>query len=376
MGNTGTADEGNVMRSPKKLGFIGGGLNSAVGYTHYLASRMDGLFDVVAGYFSRDAQVNAETAHRFGVTDERCYPSLNALMNAERGNLDAVCVLTPTPDHAETAIDLLQSGFNVVCEKALATSFEEGQAIHASLDQSDQKLMTTFNYVGYPMVREARTLIADGVIGKVQQIYCEMPQESFARKDTNPQDWRRNDYAIPCVSLDLGVHVCHLTQFLLGEDDFAILSAWEGAFGRVNGVIDTVTATVLYSERVLVNWMWSKATLGYTNGLKFRVFGDEGALEWTQDVPDILVSVNENGVRSRLERGQHSLRVASQPRYNRFKAGHPAGFVEAFANIYDDFHRELSPDSESAVASPFSASVAVKGLDTLSRIHEIAKSAR
>jgi len=364
------------VRSPKKLGFIGGGLNSAVGYTHYLASRMDGLFDVVAGCFSRDAQVNAETAHRFGVSEGRCYPSLDALMSAEKANLDAVCVLTPTPGHAGTVIDLLQRGFNVVCEKALATSFGEGQSIQVSLAQTGQKLMTTFNYVGYPMVREAQALISEGMIGEVQQIYCEMPQESFARKDTNPQDWRRNDYAIPCVSLDLGVHVCHLTQFLLGGDDFAILSAWEGTFGRVNGVIDTVSATALHSERVLVNWMWGKAALGHTNGLKFRVFGDEGALEWSQDVPDILFSVNENGVRSRLERGQHGLRVASQPRYNRFKAGHPAGFVEAFANIYDDFHRELSLDSESAAASPFSASVAVNGLKILSRIHEIAKSAQ
>ena len=112
-----------------KLAFLGGGLNSAVGYTHYLAARLDGLFEVVAGCFSRDPKINYQTAIRMGVSPDRCYASREELLQREHGVVDAVCVLTPTPDHLDTVIALLEAGFDVICEKALATSVEEAALI-------------------------------------------------------------------------------------------------------------------------------------------------------------------------------------------------------------------------------------------------------
>ena len=350
-----------------KLGFIGGGVNSAVGYTHVLASQLDGCFDLVAGCFSRDAGTNQASAEKFQVSPERCYASVDDLLASELGKLDAVCVLAPTPDHAELVAQSLRSGFNVICEKALVTSISEADDIAAVLKTSGRELLVTFNYVGYPMVREARAMIAAGAIGTVQQIFCEMPQESFARAETNPQDWRRQDYEIPCVSLDLGVHVCHMVNFVAGRADLQLVSGWEGSFGKINNVIDTVCAIATYGDDSLVNLMWGKAALGNPNGLKFRIFGDRGSIEWHQAAPETLLFSNEFGARRTLERGQPDLLEANKSRYNRFKAGHPAGFVEAFANIYEDFHNILAGDISD---SSYSSAEASRGLRFLSDLHQ------
>lgn len=356
-----------------RLGFIGGGLNSAVGYTHFVATRLDGLFEVVAGCFSTQAAINRETAKRYGVASDRCYASADKLLSAEVGKLDAVCILTPTPNHADMIVAALSRGFAVICEKALVTSEIEAEQVMSALMASNEQLFVTYTYAGYPMVREARALIESGSIGDVQQIYCEMPTEGFSRIDTCPQSWRRQDYALPCVSLDLGVHVHHLADYLLGGFHLKQFSAWQATFSRVPDVIDTVTVTGLCDRNILASLMWGKAALGLANGLNVRVFASNGSLQWTQTDPDRLIVCDNNGSRHVLERGDSSCSVASNERYNRFKAGHPTGFVEAFANIYSDFHTALT-GRDAVLAEYFDADVATRGIKLLSQIHASATS--
>ena len=351
-----------------RLGFVGGGLNSAVGYTHFVATRLDGLFEVVAGCFSRHQDVNQETAQRFDVPQGRCYQSAAEMLSAEVGRLDAICILTPTPHHAEMISAVLKAGFHVICEKAMVTSVSEAREILKEIEASDRQLFVTFNYAGYPMVREARAMIAGGQLGEVQQVYCEMPTEGFARIEANPQDWRKQDYAIPCVSLDLGVHVHQMVHYLLGGRSCDNFTSWEASFGRVPGVIDTVSMTGVYQGPVLANLMWGKAALGPANGLKFRVFAEHGSLEWSQLDPELLKMSDNKGVTRVLERGQQHLEIANEGRYNRFKAGHPAGFIEAFANVYTDFHAALV-GADSSAAESFGVHVAISGLELLSQIH-------
>lgn len=354
------------QNSVLRLGFVGGGHNSAVGYTHFLAARLDGLFEVAAGCFSRDPEINLESSRRFGVDPQRCYATPNELFAAE--NLDAICILTPTPDHKSTAVAALESGFNVICEKAVATSVAEAEEIAAAQKSAGRKFMVTFNYIGYPMVREAATMIRSGAIGEMQQIYCEMPQDSFTRLSTNPQGWRRRDYAVPCVSLDLGVHVVHLIHYLTSGASCKLISAAENSYGNFPEVVDTVNVLASAAPDAVVNMMWGKAALGHSNGLKFRVFGDEGSLEWEQSFPEKLLHATKDGEKRQLERGQKNLLEANRDRYNRFKAGHPAGFVEAFANIYADFAALLRSDT--SVESPYDISVAQQGMALLQAIHE------
>lgn len=348
-----------------KLGFIGGGLNSAVGYTHYLAARMDGEFDIVAGCFSRSEQVNTESAAAFGVDPARTYATQKDLFCSEAGTLDAVCILTPTPDHAKTAGQALEAGFNVICEKALATSVAECGLISEAQRASNRFFGVTFNYAGYPMVREARQMILSGELGAIQQLHCEMPQESFSRQGADPQLWRRSDYEIPCVSLDLGVHVHHLVCYITGGGQLTGAVSKQATYGLVPNVIDTVFVLANHNQDTTVSMMWSKAALGYRNGLRFRVMGEKGSIEWLQSDPENLILARKNGERYTIDRGQGNLREAGRDRYNRFKSGHPAGFIEAFANLYLDFSYALTTEITQEHNENFSIDAATAGITFL-----------
>ena len=160
-----------------RIGFIGGALNSAVGYTHFNASRLDGHFKVEAGCFSRKTDQNEQTALTYGVPPERVYSTWQSLLEKERATLDAIVILTPTPSHAEIVIAALEAGYPVICEKALGVSSEECRAINHAVKMQNGFLAVTYNYSGYPMVRELRRMIAEGRLGKIPQIHIEMPQE-------------------------------------------------------------------------------------------------------------------------------------------------------------------------------------------------------
>ncbi len=331
---------------PLRLGFIGGSTHSAVGYTHFVSSRMDGRFSIDAGCFSRVPATNAETAVAYGVEAGRMHGSWQSLLEAERERLDAVVVLTPTPTHAEIVVAAIEAGYPVICEKALAVSVEECARIRAALDRRSGFLAVTFNYSGYPMVRELRRLIADGELGRLQQIHVEMPQEGFLRtspsgEPARPQDWRLTDPAIPTVSLDLGVHVHHLVQFLSPDSEPREVVAEEMRFGHFKAIVDNVHCLARYSDDLHVQMWYGKTALGQRNGLRIRVYGDRGSAEWHQMDPEVLHLARLDGTCVTLDRGAPQLRVAGASRYTRFKAGHPAGFLEAFANLYVDIAEAL-----------------------------------
>ena len=345
-----------------RLGFVGGGVNSAVGYTHFVASQMDGFFEVAAGCFSRDAEKNKETGRLYGLSPDRVYSDLDEMLSVNSGLLDAICILTPTPNHAEMVIQCLNAGFHVICEKALATSKEECRAILEVQQLTKRFLWVTFNYAGYPMVREMRQMVVSGQLGDVQQVHCEMPQESFAREGASPQAWRKVDYEIPCVSLDLGVHVHHLATYTTGISEPSNTLVKTASFASVKNVVDTVALLSDFDADVLVSMMWGKAVLGPRNGLRIRIFCEGGSLEWTQSNPEALMYATTDGELRVLDRSCPDLLIANQRRYNRFKAGHPAGFIEAFANLYADFHAALVAKEVPNDIAHFTGETAEKGI--------------
>ncbi|WP_215890998.1 Gfo/Idh/MocA family protein [Acidithiobacillus thiooxidans] len=326
---------------PLRLAFIGGSLTSAVGYTHFNASRLDGHFRLEAGCFSRHVDDNQNTAQTYGVATERCYADWRVLLDSERGRLDALVILTPTPSHAEIVIAALDAGYPVICEKALSTSSRECQDIQAAVDRNRGYLAVTFNYSGYPMVRELRRMIREGKLGKIQQIHVEMPQEGYLRKDANPQDWRRHDYAVPTVSLDLGVHVHHLVDFLTDGLRPLEVMGEQCSYGAFPELIDNVYCLARYQENLRVQAWWGKTALGYRNGLRVRVFGSKASAEWHQMRPETLELADNDGINFTIDRASNVAIVAREIRYNRFKAGHPSGFIEAFANLYEDLADDI-----------------------------------
>lgn len=364
---------------PLKIAFIGGALNSAVGYTHFNASRLDGHFKVEAGCFSRHEQQNEHSARIYGVQPDRCYPDWQALLAAEQGKVDALVILTPTPSHAEIAISAIEAGYPVICEKALGTSSQECVQIAETVSKNNGYLAVTYNYSGYPMVRELRRMISEGRLGTLQQIQIEMPQEGFLRANANPQDWRRKDYAIPTVSLDLGIHVHHLIDFLSGGLRPVALVGEQASYGQIPDIIDNVYCIARYENDLRVQAWWGKTALGHRNGLRVRVYGEKASAEWYQMDPETLRWADNDGHHYLLDRGSGEAKIAQEPRYNRFKAGHPSGFIEAFANLYADFAEELRGFIQGAnVASPyvFGAAHSVEGMRVMEAIGESAKNQR
>jgi predicted dehydrogenase len=190
------------------------------------------------------------------------------------------------------------------------------------------------------MVRELRHLIKSGAIGEVQQIFIEMPQEGFGRKSSSgaaiiPQKWRLRDEYIPTVSFDLGSHIHMLVSFLTGERPSELV-AIQTSRGNFPQVIDGVQCIARYSSNLDVNICYGKTLHGCRNGLHIRVFGKQGAIEWFQENPELLNCADDKGLRYCIDRTSEKISIACQPRYQRFKGGHPAGFIEAFANYYYD----------------------------------------
>jgi len=364
------------MLKPLSLGFIGGGLNSAIGQTHRIASQMDGHFKLVAGCFSRDPAINQHTGLTWGLSAQDIYSDALSLLHHCHTQLDAIVILTPTPQHRDIILACLEYKLPIVCEKALVATVTEAQVIQQEIARTDGQLSVTFNYSGYPMVRELRERLLSGELGKIQHVMIEMPQEGFARinakgEPAQPQAWRCTDDEIPTVSLDLGVHVHQMVEFL--TDKHAIdVYAVNSTFARIPGVIDTVNIVSRYEEGMVCNYWYGKGALGHRNGLRVRVYCSEGSAEWLQMEPETLRMTDRYGNVSLVDRTSSNNKVANQARYCRFKAGHPAGFIEAFANYYADIAASLRGER-----SPYAlgANAALRGLHFLQRTQESAQSA-
>jgi predicted dehydrogenase len=367
------------VEKPLRIGFLGGGLNSAVGRCHQVASQMDRRWELVAGAFSRHPGVNQATGHQWGIDSDRVYDDWHSFLTAERGQIDAVAVLTPTPQHYQQIQAVLDAGFDVLSEKALANSSAEADVLHSQAQNTGCFLGVTMNYSGYPMVRELRRMIRDGELGEVLGLHVEMPQEGFLRQGPDgsqvmPQDWRRTDGAIPTVSLDLGTHAHHLLTFFLNEQPTKVVGV-QAHHGKVTTVADYVSSLAKMPSGADVNLWFGKCVLGPRNGLAVRVYGDKASAQWIQTNPEAMTLSYPNGLVTVVDRASPGIQEASKDRYQRFKAGHPAGFIEAFANLYWDLADDLLASREGAPQSTFTfgadhAAAGLRMLEAITQSHQ------
>lgn len=363
-------------QKPLKLAFIGGGIDSAIGYTHYIASQMDHLFSLEAGCFSRDRKTNERTAMTWGVEESHLYDDWKVLLDKEVNNIDAIVILTPTPDHYEMIMKALTHEYAVISEKALATCYDEGLQIVKMVEDRKAFLAVTHNYTGYPMLRELQYMIKNGKLGDITNINIEMPQESFARltidgKKPKPQSWRLKEKKIPGISLDLAAHLQHMVFFLTKENPSEIV-ADEASFGWFEGVTDNISYLARFKSGMRAQMWYGKSFIGHRNGLRVRVYGTQGSAEWYQMQPEELLFNNINGDRMIIDRASN-VSVANQLKYNRFKSGHPAGFIEAFGNLYVDIAeklRQYQVDGNHKIDWTYDAMQATKGLEIFKAITE------
>ena len=323
-----------------KVAFIGGGVTSVVGPAHYSAINIDNNYELVAGTFSRNQLSNKQSGEFYRVKQERVYSRVDELLINEKNYLDAIIILTPTDQHYANVLSVIKCGIPVICEKSLGSSVEELLELKTFTEERNGFLTVIYNYLGYPMVRELRSIIQNGSMGRVSHIQVEMPLENYALFDSlgNPlgaQEWRLNDGILPTISLDLGVHLHMLIKYLTNEQPLRVISK-SSSIGNHTSVIDNVNCIIEYSSGLSCNMWFSKIALGSRNGMKIRLYGDEGSAEWVQEIPEIIKMADKNGKKWILDRGSQDIAVANQKRYARFKVGHPVGFIEAFANYYHD----------------------------------------
>jgi predicted dehydrogenase len=355
-----------------RIGILGGSQSSAVGYAHVSALRLIKHVQLAGGMFSRDYSENSRTLIAYGLENS---PKLNSIEQfcdwAKSENLDLIVVLTPTNQHFTQLMILSELRIPVLVEKALATSPQEGGELAERYSKLGLANFVMFNYTGYPMLREMKSIVKSWVSKDLVSIKLEMPQDSYIKLDNKgnfqkPQAWRARDYVIPTLALDLGVHLYALSQYLFEQEISTEINHVRNlSIGRLPDVIDDMLIGSTLENGCPIDLWFSKAALGKKNGLKVTIFGRERSIEWIQEFPDEILSARTDGSIEILRRGDTCLDVANDPRYTRFKGGHPTGFIEAMANYYEDILSELRSEnikSKDSINRTFNFFDALKGL--------------
>ncbi|MAL64865.1 MAG: oxidoreductase [Candidatus Marinimicrobia bacterium] len=329
------------LGNPMSLGFLGGSVYSNIGYTHFCASGLDGLWRLKAGSLSRDNNKNSNSGKIYNICDQRIYSNWKEMLEKEVGDLDAVVILSPSNLHFEMVEYALKLNYPVICEKPLASNLDELEVIINLQKNLNAFIAVTYNYTGYPMIRLLKKIISDYILGEIFHFQIEMPQETYLRCDSNNnpffvEDWRKKDHNTPTINFDLAVHMHQIIFYLLGEYPKSVV-AHEKNHNKNFDIIDNVNCLTEYSNGLDGHFWWSKSSLGNRNGLKIRIFGSEGSACWIQEKPELLYLSYKDGRKETIDRGD-SRYSNFMKTYHRFKAGHPSGFVEAFANIYKDLY--------------------------------------
>jgi predicted dehydrogenase len=337
------------MSPVKRVAILGGSIFSAVGRAHISALSMINDVQIAGGCFSRDIEKNRDSALFYGISKDNTYVNFEELIQ-RRNEYDIVSVLTPTDQHHNQIEKLLLAGVNVISEKSLDTSSTGAKKLGETATQNGVFLAVIFNYTGYPMLREIKNMITRGLLGDLISIQAEMPQEGFLRKDLKgapilPQAWRLKDAEIPTISLDLGVHLHSIISFCTGLKPKEVVSI-QANNGNFAEITDEVVAIIRYQNSVNANFWYSKTSIGNRNGLAIKIFGKNAAIEWKQTNPEIVKFSRNSGEIIHLDHSNPMCQEANKSRYMRFKAGHPAGFIEALANHYEDIFFELAQSQQ------------------------------
>ena len=331
------------MTQPIRLGMVGGGPGAMIGPTHRLAARMDGHYRLVAGAFSRSPERNRAMGEELALSPDRVYADYAEMARAEsvrEDGIEAVAVVTPNDSHVPISTCFLRHGVHVLCDKPLANSLSDAEALRDVVGESGRVFALTHNYAGYPMVREARARVAAGALGAVRIVQAEYASGARSRLVEAEGDektaWRTNP-AIggpSAVLCDLGVHAHHLLRFVTGCEVEAVSASLATMVpGRTSH--DDAQASLRLSGGARGALWASYVAAGCRNGLRLLVCGESGTLEWWQEQPEVLTIHALGGSTRRLHRGDTGLGEEAHAATRR-KPGQPEGFQEAFANVYSD----------------------------------------
>jgi predicted dehydrogenase len=327
-----------------RLGMVGGGQGAFIGAVHRLAARMDEHYTFVAGALSAEPERARKSGEDLGLAADRIYSDYAAMAKAEARRADgieAVAIVTPNHLHVPVAKAFIAQGIHVICDKPLALSLKEARSLEAALARrKDVVFALTHNYAGYPMIRQAKAMVAAGELGKIRLLQGEYPQDwlthAIEKSGQKQAAWRTDPKragAGGCLG-DIGTHVYQLLSEvtgLHGREVAADLTAFVP--GRV---LDDNVHVMLRYESGAKGMIWaSQVAPGHENGLKIRVYGDKGGLEWVQADPNYLWFTPYGEPKRLITRGGAGS-GSMAARVTRVPPGHPEGYLEGFANIYSE----------------------------------------
>lgn len=324
-----------------RLGMVGGGTGAFIGAVHRMAARLDDHYLLVAGALSSTAEKSRASGAALGLDPARVYDDFAAMAAAEAARPDgveAVAIVTPNDAHAPAARAFLAAGIHVICDKPVTTTLADALALRELAAKSGKIFAVTHNYTGYPMVRQAREMVASGALGEIRVIQVEYLQEWLTEplEETGQKQaaWRTDPArsgAGGCIG-DIGTHAYNLADFIVGAP-VAALCAEMTTFIPGRRLDDNIQVLLRYANGARGTLLASQVAPGCENGLAIKVFGSKGGLTWSQEHPNHLHWSPFGQATQVLTRGGHGIGAAAG-RVTRVPAGHPEGYLEGFATVY------------------------------------------
>jgi len=328
------------------MGMIGGGKNAFIGAVHRIAANMDGLIELVCGAFSSSPDNARASGKDLFLPEDRVYLSYEEMMEKESKlpadkRMDFVVIVTPNHLHFAPAMLALEKGFHVVLDKPMTFSLDEAKQLQKKVAETGLLLCLTHTYSGYPMVKQARQMVKEGVFGKIRKIYVEYPQGWLSRlseKDGSKQaEWRTDPKRSGKAGAmgDIGTHAAHLAEYISGLK-IAQLCADLQIFVPGRALDDDGNVLLRFDNGATGVLTASQVAAGEENALKIRIYGENGGLEWAQMEPNTLLVKWLDQPTQVYRAGMGYL--GNYAKFNtRTPGGHPEGYLEAFGNLYRDF---------------------------------------
>ena len=324
-----------------KLGMVGGGNDAFIGGVHRIAARIDGHFDLVAGALSSTPEKSEASAEALGIA--RSYGSFSDMAKAEAAlddGIDAVAIVTPNHVHGPAARAFLEQGIHVICDKPLTATMAEAEALEQAVAKSDALFILTHNYTGYPMIRQAREMVANGELGPIRVVQAEYPQDwlttPLETEGLKQAEWRTDPARSGAGGSvgDIGTHAYNLACFVTGLSGQSLAADLQ-SFGAGRTLDDNAHVMLRFNGGARGMLWSSQVAPGNENALRLRVYGEKGGLEWAQEHPNDLW-FTPYGEPKRLLTRNGAGATAGNSAASRIPGGHPEGYLEGFANIYSE----------------------------------------
>ncbi len=334
------------MNRKLRMGMVGGGTDAFIGAVHRLAALMDNQIELVCGCFSVNPEISKSSGKLYFLPEDRVYTTYQEMFEKEARlpegeRMDFVSIVTPNFVHFDPAIMALENGFHVVLDKPMTFTLEEALKLRDKIEETGLTFALTHTYSGYPAVKHAKKMIADGKLGKIRKIFVEYPQGWLSSKleDTgNPQaSWRtdpKRSGKAGCMG-DIGTHAHHLAEYMTGLK-VTELCAELNVFVPNRLLDDDGAALLRFDNGAKGVLMATQIAAGEENAIRIRIYGDKGGLDWEQMEPNTL-TLKWLGQPMQVLRVGTSLDSAVAAHNTRVPGGHPEGYLEAFANIYRNF---------------------------------------